>query len=148
MSLTEAEHRAMNLTAELANIFAQEIVASGPTRDQDVDEFVLPLHAIQHMIMAQSAAREYPDLYRLAGGELTAVTTVCDSQWSGNALVPDAPLTPYPGRYDRMARLPGAGDFQCIDCSGLVIDREAHDRWHARVEPTDVPLLRVYRGRP
>jgi hypothetical protein len=49
-----------------------------------------------------------------------------------------------PGRYERLERL-AYQDWECKDCGSLVIDREAHDRWHLMVEPPDVPRLRVYR---
>ena len=69
--LTEAEHRAMELTAELMNLIAGEIIGDGPSRNQDIDEAALRIHSIQHMIMSQAAARAHPDLYRLLGGTVT-----------------------------------------------------------------------------
>ena len=68
MSLTDAEHRAMDLTADLMNLLAAEVIGDGPTRAQDLNEAGLRIHAIQHMIMSQAAARAHPDRYRLLGG--------------------------------------------------------------------------------
>lgn len=66
--LTPDEHRAMELTAELTDLFCTRIVQDGPTRTQDVREFISDIHAIQHTIMGQAAARVHPELYRLLGG--------------------------------------------------------------------------------
>lgn len=65
--LTPAEHKALGLTAELWNLFVQEIVGNGETRIQDSSEFASHIHDIQHTIMAQAAARAYPDQLRLLG---------------------------------------------------------------------------------
>lgn len=56
-----------------------------------------------------------------------------------------ATAAPSPGRYKHMQRV-AVGDWECLDCGGLVIDREAHDRWHQMVEPKDQPRVRVFRG--
>lgn len=66
-TLTAAELRAMDLTAELMNLIASEIIGDGPTRAQDINEAALRIHAIQHMIMSQAAVRAHPDLFRLLG---------------------------------------------------------------------------------
>ena len=66
--LTGAEQRAMDLTAVLMNLLSAEIIGDGPTRSQDLNEAALRIHAVQHMIMSQAAARAHPDLYRLLGG--------------------------------------------------------------------------------
>lgn len=64
--LTETELAAMDTTATLAGQLT-ELVGSGPTRSQDLGEVIHHLHAIQHFIMAQAAARAYPHRFRLAG---------------------------------------------------------------------------------
>lgn len=64
--LTEAEHEAVATAALLANQMA-EIVADGPSRPNDLAEAVHHIHAVQRMILAQAAARVYPDRYRLLG---------------------------------------------------------------------------------
>ena len=65
--LTDAERRALDLTAELMQLLSAEVIGDGPQREQDLSEAALRIHAVQHMIMAQSAARAHPDLYRLLG---------------------------------------------------------------------------------
>jgi len=65
--LTPAEQDAMAMTAELWNLIVRDVVGNGASRDQDLAELAAPIHAIQHMVMAQAAARAYPDQYRLVG---------------------------------------------------------------------------------
>jgi hypothetical protein len=69
--LTDAEHRAMALTADLVNLVCTEIIGSGPSRGGDIREFVGHIHAVQQQILSQAAARAYPDQYRLLGHALT-----------------------------------------------------------------------------
>jgi hypothetical protein len=69
--LTNAEHRAMDLTVTLVNLVMHEVIGFGPTRDADVREFVAAVHAVQQMVLSQAAARAYPDRYRLLGGMIT-----------------------------------------------------------------------------
>lgn len=66
--MTETEHRAMDLTAELWNALCV-IAGTGPARPGDLAELCAHIHAIQHAILAQAAARAYPDRYRLMGGD-------------------------------------------------------------------------------
>jgi hypothetical protein len=68
--LTDAEQRAMRMTAELFDLFAQEIVGYGPSRDADLGELAGHIHNIQHTVMAQAAARAHPSEYRLLGRSL------------------------------------------------------------------------------
>jgi hypothetical protein len=67
--LTEAEHAAIRKAAELWNALCSAI-PDGPTRAADLGELVAHVHAIQHAVMANAAARAYPDLYRPLGGTL------------------------------------------------------------------------------
>lgn len=67
MSLTPDEQSAIQLTADLTDLVAQNIIGFGPTRDADLAEFVFYIHGIQHTIMSQAAAREHPELYRQLG---------------------------------------------------------------------------------
>jgi hypothetical protein len=64
--LTELEHQTIEVTAELAGLLSQ-VVGNGPTRKADLDELVGHLHNIQHAVMGQAAAREYPHRFRLLG---------------------------------------------------------------------------------
>lgn len=66
--LTPAEHHAIDLAGQLANTLAGSVIGDGPTRHADLVELVNHVHAIQHAVMAQAAARVYPDRYRLLGG--------------------------------------------------------------------------------
>lgn len=70
MSLTTAEQTALGLTADLWNLVVREVILDGPTADHDRAEFAAQIHAVQHTLMAQSAARAHPDRYRLLGGSL------------------------------------------------------------------------------
>jgi hypothetical protein len=74
MRLTEAETRAMDITVDLVAVVCQEVIGHGPTRDNDVREFVDKVHQIQATIMAQAAGRAHPDRYRLLGETLSEVT--------------------------------------------------------------------------
>lgn len=72
--LTEDEHQAMQLTADLWNLLNQ-IVGQGRSRAGDLAEICHNVHAIQHVILAQAAARAYPDRYRLLGGTIATPST-------------------------------------------------------------------------
>lgn len=43
------------------------IVGDGPTRAADLHEIVAHIHALQHMIMSNAAARAFPTEFRLLG---------------------------------------------------------------------------------
>ena len=70
--LTDAEHRFMELTAELMSLFVREIVANDgwPSRVMDINEMAARIHAIQYPVLAQAAARMHPSMYRLLGAEV------------------------------------------------------------------------------
>ena len=68
--LTCSELSALDITAELVAKMTRDVIGNGPTRAADVGEFVRHIHAIQHMIMAQAAARAYPAEFRLLGESL------------------------------------------------------------------------------
>lgn len=67
--LTPLERKAINLTGELWGMLSG-IVDQGPSRRHDLAELMGHVHAIQHAVMAQAAARCYPEEFRLLGGEL------------------------------------------------------------------------------
>lgn len=71
--LTDDEHRAVELAGELYGVLCA-VVGNGPARDQDLRELVAPIHAIQHAVLKQAAARAYPDRYRLLGEKFAAPT--------------------------------------------------------------------------
>lgn len=66
--LTADEKHAIHLTAELWGRLTK-IVGEGPSRKHDLQELMKPIHDIQRAVMAQAAARAYPELYRPLGGE-------------------------------------------------------------------------------
>lgn len=65
--LSDIEQKTLDLTAELTNNLHQ-ITAWGRTRESDLAELHSHIHSIQNAILAQAAARNYPDKYRLLGG--------------------------------------------------------------------------------
>lgn len=77
--LTQGERNAVTTAALLAEQIA-DIIADGPSRDADLAEAVHHIHAVQRMVLAQAAARAYPDRYRLLGGLLRSSPPSC---WTG-----------------------------------------------------------------
>lgn len=73
--MTPAEHRAMDLTADLYNLLVQEVVGEGASRRRDIEELAAAIHVLQERILAQAAARAYPDRYRLLGGDAPRLST-------------------------------------------------------------------------
>lgn len=67
--LTDAERAAIQKAGELWGDLCA-IVAPGSTRTADLDELIIHIHAIQHAVMAQAAARAYPDELRLLGSTI------------------------------------------------------------------------------
>lgn len=65
--LTDAEHALITKLGECFNEFCI-ITNDGSNRDHDLSEAALHVHALQHAVMANAAAREYPHLYRVLGG--------------------------------------------------------------------------------
>jgi hypothetical protein len=65
--LTPDEHEIMAMLAYCMNLFTRNVVGDDITREGDINEFAQGIHVLQNMIMAQAAAREHPDLYRLLG---------------------------------------------------------------------------------
>jgi hypothetical protein len=64
--LTPLERQAVQQFADAWNTLCH-VVGNGSTRERDLAEAAVHLHALQQMVLAQAAARAYPDLYRLAG---------------------------------------------------------------------------------
>lgn len=74
--LTDDELRAMDLTSQLSNLLRRiikhptvlsEQFANEDSDRQDWNEVAVMIHALQHIILAQCAARTYPDKFRLMG---------------------------------------------------------------------------------
>jgi hypothetical protein len=75
--LTDAEHRAMALSAELWNVLVRDVVGdTGTSRAADLRELGAHLHAIQQAVLSQAAGRAYPDRYRLLGRSLAEPSAV------------------------------------------------------------------------
>jgi len=81
--LTTAERKALELTGELANLVHHQVISGGPMHDHDWNEFAMRIHAVQHMIMAQAAARAYPDDFRLLGGTIGSASQPPGNPQSG-----------------------------------------------------------------
>ena len=64
--LTPTELLAIERAAQLWNQLTA-IVGDGPTRARDLAELAAHIHAIQATVMAQAAARAYPEALRLLG---------------------------------------------------------------------------------
>lgn len=71
--LTPDEHRAVELAGELWNQLCKVVgdSADAETQHADLRELIVHVHAIQHAVMSQAAARAYPDLYRRLGSTLS-----------------------------------------------------------------------------
>lgn len=65
--LTDDEHAAVHMAGELANLLGK-ICGDGDQAQHDWVEFVHLIHGIQSRVMAQAAARAFPDRYRPLGG--------------------------------------------------------------------------------
>ncbi len=66
MSLTPLEQGIVGNLGRIHEMICRA-VGDGPSRTEDIREATGHVHALQNMILAQSAAREYPDTYRLLG---------------------------------------------------------------------------------
>jgi hypothetical protein len=65
--LTDAERKAVRLAGELYTFIRDEVCGDGPAREPDLAELAADVHRIQHLVMAQAAARLYPGEFRLMG---------------------------------------------------------------------------------
>lgn len=68
--LTPDELRALDLTEELANVLSR-VVGWSPSREQDLAELLVKINELRHAVLAQVAARTYPDRFRLLGRTFT-----------------------------------------------------------------------------
>ena len=89
--LSRAEHKAMDLTAQLWNLMVADVIGDGAPAEQDRREFAAQIHAVQHAILRQAAARAHPDLYRLLGESLPPVS-------ANPPQPPDRPVPPAESR--------------------------------------------------
>lgn len=65
--LTAEEREVVDLAGQLWNKLCK-VVGQGKSRDADLREAVIHVHALQQFVLSQAAARAYPDLYRPLGG--------------------------------------------------------------------------------
>lgn len=72
--LTDAEHQAITLLSRVWDLLVQDIVEPDRQQGADLAELVVPLHILQNAVLAQAAARAYPDRYRRLGTSLQAAT--------------------------------------------------------------------------
>jgi hypothetical protein len=66
--LTDEEHDAVTAAGRVMTQVVDVCGDSAQTRDIDLTEIQSFVHGIQNAILAQAAARAYPDRYRLMGG--------------------------------------------------------------------------------
>lgn len=67
--LTDAERATLAKTVDLWHDLIR-VVGNGPTREADLDELVVHIHAIQRAVMANAAGRAYPEDFRRLGSTL------------------------------------------------------------------------------
>jgi len=70
--LTNAEHELLGLLGSCWNRYAAILRTAGGDVQGDAAEFASHIHDLQNAVMAQAAARAYPDRYRLAGSTFAA----------------------------------------------------------------------------
>jgi len=67
--LTADEMSAVRQAGDLWGTLCK-VAGNGPTRDNDLHELIVHVHAIQQAVMSQAAGRAYPGTYRLLGETL------------------------------------------------------------------------------
>lgn len=67
--LTDDEHEFVEQLGRAWNLLC-DVVGSGSSRSGDLAEAATHVHALQNLVLAQAAARAYPDRYRLLGLEI------------------------------------------------------------------------------
>jgi hypothetical protein len=72
--LTDEEREAIRLAGRLYCYIRDNVCGSGSSRDDDLAELRASIHHIQHLVMAQAAARAYPGELRLMGESLASET--------------------------------------------------------------------------
>jgi hypothetical protein len=67
LMLTDDEREAIRMGGEWYTHIANKVCGMGVTREADLAELTGKIHDIQHLVMAQSAARDLPGELRLMG---------------------------------------------------------------------------------
>lgn len=70
-ALTDDEHALIDLLCDVTDGFSNVIGSDPFVREQDAAEVIAHIHALQDKVLAQAAARLYPDRYRLMGERIT-----------------------------------------------------------------------------
>lgn len=116
--LTDAEHHAMDLTVELWNTLARDVVGdTSGSRKADLRELAAHLHAIQQAVLSQAAGRAYPGRYRLLGRPLVEAPREPVVVWA----------CPEPGCDFRLNRAGDDDDAAAWDARVLLGARERHN---------------------
>lgn len=116
--LTDRERQAVERLGEVWGDLCA-IVGDGSTRDADLAEMAHHVHALQNAVLAQAAARAYPDLYRLAGaGPVQRVEVVVEPEADG----PPPPEQEEPHEYEPQGPGEGAHDRSCVTCGGALCE--------------------------
>lgn len=68
--LTPAEDAVVTLLGQVWGLLVDDVVEHGRNARDDLAELAAHLHAIQNAVLAQAAARAYPDRYRRLGAAL------------------------------------------------------------------------------
>jgi DNA-binding transcriptional regulator YhcF (GntR family) len=80
--LTGDERQAVRQAGLLYTFIAERVVAAGANRSDDLAELRAACHVIQRAVLAQAAARAYPEEFRLLGDVVTARSTgTGDNTW-------------------------------------------------------------------
>jgi len=67
--LTDRDHEMIRQLGQMYMDF-KHILGPGVVAKGDLGEVARHIHALQHMVMAQAAARAYPDKYRMLGNQM------------------------------------------------------------------------------
>jgi len=113
VGLTEPERKVINLLVEAYNTTVREIIGYSPSRQGDLAEFAAKIHDLQHMIMAQAAARAHPYWYRLLGEQVKPPPSIglCGNREEHSPhVVVDSTVGPFICSADQSTRLPYAAE--------------------------------------
>lgn len=67
--LTDAEHEVIDLLGQAWTVICEQVVAAEASAGEDLREIMHHLHAVQNAVLANAAARAYPEKYRLMGAD-------------------------------------------------------------------------------
>ena len=65
--LTDEEHKIVEDLGAMWNRFCT-VVPPGMARENDLQEAMVHIHALQNMVLSQAARRAFPQVYRMLGG--------------------------------------------------------------------------------